>query len=68
MESCIYEGRVKHTRSKPAKHEFSYRLFLIIWISMSCRLYSRSVGSGPRRDRLSQGFGAKIILVRKTSL
>ena len=29
MESCIYEGRVKHTRSKPAKHEFSYRLFLM---------------------------------------
>lgn len=29
MESCIYEGRVNHTRSKPAKHQFSYRLFLM---------------------------------------
>ena len=29
MESYIYEGQVKHTRSKPAKHHFSYRLFLI---------------------------------------
>jgi len=29
MESCIYEGRVRHTRSQPAKHEFSYRLFLM---------------------------------------
>ncbi len=29
MESCIYEGRVRHTRSRPAKHQFSYRLFLM---------------------------------------
>ena len=29
MDSCIYEGRVSHTRSKPAKHQFSYRLFLM---------------------------------------
>lgn len=29
MESCIYEGRVRHTRSKPAIHQFSYRLFLM---------------------------------------
>ena len=29
MESCIYEGRVKHTRAKPAEHRFSYRVFLM---------------------------------------
>lgn len=29
MESCIYEGRVRHSRSRPAKHQFSYRLFLM---------------------------------------
>ena len=29
MESCIYEGRVKHTRTRPARHQFSYRLFLM---------------------------------------
>lgn len=29
MESCIYEGRVRHTRSKPVRHEFSYRMFLV---------------------------------------
>jgi DUF1365 family protein len=29
MESCIYEGQVKHTRVTPAKHQFSYRLFLM---------------------------------------
>lgn len=29
MESCIYEGRVKHTRINPAKHRFNYRIFLM---------------------------------------
>ena len=29
MDSCIYEGQVKHTRSRPAKHAFTYRLFLM---------------------------------------
>jgi DUF1365 family protein len=29
MDSCIYEGQVKHARVKPAKHQFSYRLFLM---------------------------------------
>ena len=29
MESCIYEGRVRHSRSRPARHQFSYRLFLM---------------------------------------
>ena len=29
MDSCIYEGRVKHTRSTPATHQFSYRLFMM---------------------------------------
>lgn len=29
MNSCIYEGRVKHTRTKPAVHQFSYRLFMM---------------------------------------
>ena len=27
MQSCIYEGRVRHTRTKPAVHSFKYRLF-----------------------------------------
>ena len=29
MESCIYEGRVKHTRRQPRNHRFSYRMFLM---------------------------------------
>ena len=29
MNSCIYEGRVKHTRRNPASHQFSYRLFMM---------------------------------------
>ena len=29
MESCIYEGQVRHARTKPARHQFSYRLFLM---------------------------------------
>lgn len=29
MNSCIYEGRVKHSRRKPALHQFSYRLFMM---------------------------------------
>ena len=29
MKSCIYEGQVSHTRTKPARHEFTYRLFLM---------------------------------------
>jgi len=29
MESCIYQGQVRHTRWTPLKHEFSYRLFLM---------------------------------------
>lgn len=29
MESCIYEGRVRHTRVKPVLHRFSYRMFLM---------------------------------------
>lgn len=29
MESCIYEGRVRHTRSMPVAHRFSYRIFLM---------------------------------------
>jgi len=29
MESCIYEGRVRHARMKPALHQFNYRLFMM---------------------------------------
>ena len=29
MQSCIYEGQVKHTRTSPALHRFQYRLFLV---------------------------------------
>ena len=29
MDSCIYEGRVRHTRRTPAQHSFDYRLFLM---------------------------------------
>ena len=29
MESCIYEGRVRHTRKKPVTHQFNYRLFMM---------------------------------------
>ena len=29
MESCIYEGRVRHTRKEPVPHQFNYRLFMM---------------------------------------
>ena len=29
MKSCIYEGRVRHSRNKPAVHRFNYRLFMM---------------------------------------
>ena len=29
MQSCIFEGRVRHTRTTPAVHKFSYRLFMM---------------------------------------
>ena len=29
MQSCIYEGRVRHTRTQPAAHSFDYRLFMM---------------------------------------
>ncbi len=29
MKSCIYEGRVSHTRIRPALHKFDYRLFMM---------------------------------------
>lgn len=29
MQSCIYKGRVRHTRTQPAEHRFSYRLFMM---------------------------------------
>ena len=29
MDSCIYEGQVRHTRTTPVGHTFSYRLFMM---------------------------------------
>ncbi|MDH5455283.1 MAG: DUF1365 domain-containing protein [Gammaproteobacteria bacterium] len=29
MNSCIYEGQVRHSRKKPAVHTFNYRLFMM---------------------------------------
>jgi DUF1365 family protein len=29
MQSCIYEGQVRHTRTKPANHQFDYGLFMM---------------------------------------
>ena len=29
MESCIYEGQVRHARLTPAKHAFEYRVFMM---------------------------------------
>ena len=29
MDSCIYEGQVSHSRTKPANHQFNYRLFMM---------------------------------------
>lgn len=29
MQSCIYEGRVRHTRTRPVLHRFRYRLFMM---------------------------------------
>lgn len=29
MKSCIYEGRVRHRRFSPRKHEFSYSLYMM---------------------------------------
>jgi len=29
MHSCIYEGRVRHTRTSPVLHRFAYRMFMM---------------------------------------
>lgn len=29
MDSCIYKGRVRHSRTQPTAHRFSYRLFMM---------------------------------------
>lgn len=29
MDSCIFEGRVRHSRRLPVTHEFSYRVFML---------------------------------------
>ena len=29
MKSCIYEGRVNHTRVQPVRHRFDYRIFMM---------------------------------------
>jgi DUF1365 family protein len=29
MDSCIYEGQVRHTRKEPVTHQFNYRLFMM---------------------------------------
>lgn len=29
MKSCIYRGRVRHTRKQPSRHSFSYPLFMM---------------------------------------
>lgn len=29
MNTCLYEGRVRHRRMKPAAHSFEYRVFLV---------------------------------------
>lgn len=29
MQSCIYEGRVSHTRLQPVTHRFQYRMFML---------------------------------------
>lgn len=29
MDSCIFEGRVRHSRKEPVQHRFTYRLFLM---------------------------------------
>jgi DUF1365 family protein len=29
MQSCIYEGRVKHSRRLPREHRFNYRMFMM---------------------------------------
>ena len=29
MDSCIYEGRVRHSRSTPVEHRFRYRVFMM---------------------------------------
>lgn len=29
MESCIFEGRVRHSRYQPVRHRFTYRMFMM---------------------------------------
>lgn len=29
MDSCIFEGRVRHTRRRPVRHGFAYRVFMM---------------------------------------
>jgi DUF1365 family protein len=39
MNSCLYHGRVKHTRYLPRYHSFSYKLFQFFFIFGFFKLY-----------------------------
>lgn len=55
MDSCIYEGRVRHTRQTPAAHSFNYRLFLMyLDLEELPRLFDRRWFWSARRPALAR--------------
>ncbi len=63
MQSCIYEGRVSHTRLEPVKHRFDYRLFMMyvdldeLPTLFSCRWFWSSHKSALARFRRERHLG-----------
>ncbi len=55
MKSCIYRGRVRHSRKAPARHSFAYPLFLLyVDLSELPRLFrGRWLWSSERRNLAS---------------
>lgn len=63
MESCIFEGRVRHTRTEPVAHKFTYRIFFMyLDLAELPRLFDKrwfwsSKRSAPARFRRSDHMG-----------
>ena len=55
MKSCIYEGRVRHTRTRPVLHRFHYRVFMMyVDLGELSRVFSKRWFWSARRSALAR--------------
>ena len=67
MESCIYEGQVRHARTRPAKHQFNYRLFMMYLDLDELDTLFQKRWFWSHHGRRLRGFGAAITSGQKIS-